>query len=341
MSRITAAVVVSLVTLFALSILSRSPHGASAAPSDVQITQLSCDSSPEFVRIKNFGGSSQSLTGFHIQSDPASQDYLLTDYVSSIAAGQTLTFYSGTGSGATYTLTGSNIYRNADPTDYARLVRPGTTSHQVNCGSTPATPTVAPTASPTPTKSPSPTPTKSPTPTPTQTSTSSPTKSPTATPTSTATSSQSSGTATNPSTLTPTVTPTETATPTPTGQVSPTPTSTLDGGTATPTPTVADVTATPTGSALGLIWGDNNCSGEPDPVDSLVTLRFDAGLSTNTGDCPLMAEVINIVGASLHQWGDVDCSGAVNPVDSLKLLRYDAGLSVGQGSNCPEMGAPV
>jgi pimeloyl-ACP methyl ester carboxylesterase len=90
-----------------------------------------------------------------------------------------------------------------------------------------------------------------------------------------------------------------------------------------------------------LTWGDNNCSGSADPVDSLLTLRFDAGLSTNTGDCPDFGQVVEVQNASLHPWGDVDCSDAVNPVDSLKLLRFDAGLSVAQATGCPPMGSEV
>ncbi|MEX0684125.1 MAG: choice-of-anchor Q domain-containing protein [Dehalococcoidia bacterium] len=88
-------------------------------------------------------------------------------------------------------------------------------------------------------------------------------------------------------------------------------------------------------------WGDDNCSGAPDPVDSLLTLRFDGGLSADTGECPPMGDVVEVANASPHPWGDVDCSGAVNPVDSLKLLRFDAGLSVAQPVGCPEMGADV
>lgn len=173
---------------------------AYAATSDVTITELSCDSSPEFVRIRNFGGSSQSLSGFSLQSDPSSQDYPLTDYASSIASGQTLTFYSGTNSaGLTYQITGSNIYRNGDSTDYARLVRPGASSVQINCGSVPVTP--SPTISATPTKSPSPTPTQaSHTPTSTPTPTITPTPTPaTGTPTSTATPTQTAGPSPTPS----------------------------------------------------------------------------------------------------------------------------------------------
>ena len=96
-----------------------------------------------------------------------------------------------------------------------------------------------------------------------------------------------------------------------------------------PTPTPTPSQTTPPGETL--VWGDANCSGQSDPIDSLLTLRFDAGLSVNRpAGCPEFgAQVQDGVGvASLRLWGDVDCSGAVNPVDSLKVLRRDAGLSV-------------
>ena len=103
-----------------------------------------------------------------------------------------------------------------------------------------------------------------------------------------------------------------------------------------PTPT-PEPTATPANAT----WGDNNCSKSVDPADSLFVLRGDAGLSTNTGDCPEMGADIEVLNASPHIWGDVDCSGAMTPVDSLKTLRFDAGLSVSQEAGCPAIGGAV
>ncbi len=102
-------------------------------------------------------------------------------------------------------------------------------------------------------------------------------------------------------------------------------------------------TCPPTASPAGeqVIWGDGNCSGSADPVDSLLTLRHDAGLSANTGDCPAFGQVVDVAFASPHPWGDVDCNGGITPVDSLKLLRYDAGLSVTQADDCPLIGSAV
>ena len=148
---------------------------------------------------------------------------------------------------------------------------------------------------------------------------------------------------------TPTDTPTATATATPTptqGPACPGATA-APGGTCPPCPGFEAVgvqsTCPPTASPAGvqLIWGDGNCSGSADPIDSLLTLRFDAGLGTNTGDCPDFGQVVDVQNASPHPWGDVDCGGEVTPVDSLKLLRFDAGLGVSQADGCPLIGSAV
>ena len=147
----------------------------------------------------------------------------------------------------------------------------------------------------------------------------------------------------------PTPPPGETPSPTPEGQT-PTPTPVLVE-TSTPTPTgtpapttSATATPAPTGTPPAgerLVWGDHNCSGSTDPVDSLLTLRFDAGLGTNTGGCPAFGQVVDVADASPHVWGDIDCSGEVTPVDSLKVLRFDAGLGVSQEIDCPPISSEV
>ncbi|MEX0682948.1 MAG: hypothetical protein WD472_05795 [Dehalococcoidia bacterium] len=118
-------------------------------------------------------------------------------------------------------------------------------------------------------------------------------------------------------------------------------TATPPGESCLPCPTAASFGIQSTCPPLGhvILWGDDNCSGEADPIDSLLTLRHDVGLSVNTGDCPDMGEVVEVADASPHPWGDVDCSGEVNPIDSLKFLRFDAGLAVPQDPDCPDIGA--
>jgi hypothetical protein len=96
-----------------------------------------------------------------------------------------------------------------------------------------------------------------------------------------------------------------------------------------------------------LIWGDAQCDEVAGPVDSLITLRFDAGLSVNVGDCPPLAKPVQVLEVSAaglvdpQPWGDVDCDEEINPVDALKILRYDAALNYTQEPDCPPIGAEV
>ena len=89
------------------------------------------------------------------------------------------------------------------------------------------------------------------------------------------------------------------------------------------------------------LWGDSDCNNSVNPIDSLKTLRSDAGLSVSqTGDCPDIGSNVTVDGTP-RLWNDVDCNGAVSPIDSLKTLRHDAGLSVSQSPGCPSMATSV
>ncbi len=121
---------------------------------------------------------------------------------------------------------------------------------------------------------------------------------------------------------TPTPTPSPTATPAPTDTPTPTPTSTAAPG-------------------QQVTWADNNCKDGVGPVDALLALRFDAGLSANTNECPDIGANIDVLLASPHIWGNIDCKDGVTPVDALKILRFDADLSVSQEEGCPDMGSAV
>ncbi|MCI0783958.1 MAG: PD40 domain-containing protein [Chloroflexi bacterium] len=118
--------------------------------------------------------------------------------------------------------------------------------------------------------------------------------------------------------------------------------------TPTPSPTA---TPGPTPIVRDLVWGDDQCDDEANPIDSLITLRWDAGLDVNLNGCPPMdqdIEVLSVTPVGLGEgdgdpqnWGNVDCDGQVSPVDSLKILRYDAGLDVAQEQGCPPIGDGV
>jgi len=115
----------------------------------------------------------------------------------------------------------------------------------------------------------------------------------------------------------------------------------------TPTPSPSP-TPSPTPIVRDLVWGDDQCDDDANPIDSLITLRWDAGLSVQLNGCPPMNQ--NIVLNSISPagglddpqiWGNVDCDASITPVDSLKILRYDAGLSVAQAAGCPLIGDGV
>lgn len=87
---------------------------------------------------------------------------------------------------------------------------------------------------------------------------------------------------------------------------------------------------------MGAKFGDVDCNGPVNAVDSLKVLRYGAGLSYGqTEPCVNIGTGILTNG---EKQGDVDCNNAVNSVDALKLLRYGAGLSYSQSEPCPNIG---
>jgi hypothetical protein len=156
---------------------------------------------------------------------------------------------------------------------------------------------------------------------------------------------QPSATPTPPPTPTSTPGPTDTATPEPSSTATPPPTGTpapTQSGGQSPPPAETDTpTPEPTPEGVERVWGDINCSGASDPIDSLLILRYDAGLSVNTpAGCPLPDATV-VASASAVEWADVDCGGSANPIDALKLLRADSGLPVNQPLDCPDIGETI
>jgi len=96
-----------------------------------------------------------------------------------------------------------------------------------------------------------------------------------------------------------------------------------------PTPLLFTPTPKPSPS------GDIDCNGSVNAVDSLMLLRFVAGLSVTQYDpCP----AIGGPGVEAGVFGDVDCTGIINSVDSLQILRFTAGLPVSTPDGCPYIG---
>lgn len=149
--RIAAPIVIlSFASVFAIALALAAVSPAGAQGADVQIAQLSCSGDPELVVIENLGDTAQTLAGWELQSDPPdSQTFDLSTLGTQLAPGASNSIQSGPSAGGVFQWTLEFIYRDNDPTDYARIVDDtGAIVHQVNCAE--ATPTPAPTPSPEP-----------------------------------------------------------------------------------------------------------------------------------------------------------------------------------------------
>jgi len=91
------------------------------------------------------------------------------------------------------------------------------------------------------------------------------------------------------------------------------------------------------------VWGDIDCNGFVDPLDSLKDLVFDSGGTVQKIDpsCPDAGSSVQ-VGTDVWVWGDIDCNGFVDPLDSLKALVFDSGGTVQKiDPSCPDAGSSV
>jgi len=119
---------------------------ARAQGPDVQIVQLDCNSKPEVVVIQNRGDVAQDLTGWKLESDPPGDEVF--NLFGTLKPGESTSIALGQ----------QSVYRDDDPSDYARIVNEtGGAVHQVDCAGGAAatpTPTAAARPSPTPTAGP-------------------------------------------------------------------------------------------------------------------------------------------------------------------------------------------
>ena len=112
---------------------------ARAQESVIQIVQLDCSSEPELVVIRNLGDAAQDLTGWELQSDQTENETF--DLFGILQPGESTSIE----------LTLQSVFRDDDPSDYARIVdRTGAVVDQVNCSGANPTPTVVPSPAPTP-----------------------------------------------------------------------------------------------------------------------------------------------------------------------------------------------
>jgi hypothetical protein len=147
MSATKVALGFALAVALGLGFVSR----AHAQQADVQIAQLSCSGDPELVVIENLGDAVQTLTGWELQSDPPDSETFDLTVLGGLAPGASISIQSGPSAGGVFKWGLEFIYRDDDPTDYARIVDDtGAIVHQVNCAEATPTPSPSPTPSPEP-----------------------------------------------------------------------------------------------------------------------------------------------------------------------------------------------
>ena len=137
------AVAATLALAFGLATVSFA--SAQGGP-DVRILQLECDSDPELVVIQNLGDANQDFTGWQLQSDPGD----VFGLAGGLLPGASITIQSGPSASGVFIWLTAEVFRDNDPTDYARIVdATGAVVFQVACaaGATPA-PSPSPTPSP-------------------------------------------------------------------------------------------------------------------------------------------------------------------------------------------------
>ncbi len=146
-SRIT---VLAFGSALAIALALAAVSSAGAQGPNVQIAELECSGDPELVVIENLGDAAQTLAGWELQSDPPDSEIFDLTVLGGLAPGASVSIQSGPSAGGVFKWGLEFIYRDDDPTDYARIVDDtGEIVHQINCAAG-ATPTPSPTPSPEP-----------------------------------------------------------------------------------------------------------------------------------------------------------------------------------------------
>jgi hypothetical protein len=120
---------------------------AGAQTPDIVIAELRCNGDPEVVTIQNAGDTAQTLTGWRLQSDPASEVFDLSA-LGGLQPGASIFIQAGPSATGVFKWGTALVFRDDDATDYVRIVDDtGATVDEKNCGSEiPADP--SPTATP-------------------------------------------------------------------------------------------------------------------------------------------------------------------------------------------------
>jgi hypothetical protein len=120
---------------------------ALAQQAHISITELDCDANPERVVLSNDGDAPLDLTGWRLESDPPDKEAFSLSEVGTLGPGRSVTIESGTGAGGAFVWSTAFIFRDDDPSDYARVVdSAGEAVQEVTCATGAPTPTFSPKA---------------------------------------------------------------------------------------------------------------------------------------------------------------------------------------------------
>lgn len=112
-------------------------RSADAARPPVQISILTCDTTPEVVAPVNPGLEPGDLAGWQLRSDPPSQESFDLSVAGKLAPGETVYVQSGYGAFGPSAWSQQQVFRDGDPTGYVQLVdSAGRFVQQVNCVAT-------------------------------------------------------------------------------------------------------------------------------------------------------------------------------------------------------------
>ena len=112
---------------------------ARAQQGDVGISSLDCGSDPETVTILNSGTEPADLSGWSLQSDPTASETFDLSPIQTLAGGASVTVEAGPAANGTFVWSQSEVLRDDDYTDFARVVDDdGATISEEACAAAPA-----------------------------------------------------------------------------------------------------------------------------------------------------------------------------------------------------------
>ena len=123
-SRLPAGLILTLCLAIAalVMIVAVGPSAAHAQQGGVEISSLDCVSDPETVTILNSGTEPVDLSGWSLQSDPTASETFDLSPIQTLAGGASVTVEAGPAASGAFVWSQSEVLRDDDYTDFARVV---------------------------------------------------------------------------------------------------------------------------------------------------------------------------------------------------------------------------